>query len=161
MLSCTNVIECFYFTPLLYIFDQSERHHKYVYFWKFVPFSVVTPKWPKLYSFNKGRMRILIRNVLKDLILAAPNTHDSSFLGITFLIPAANPRLWWSTGWRSFILLPLPWRLHPTPTPHTNFQTLPCSTNGDIYHPLLNLKELSFGLDIHNLCLKSTNRWGC
>lgn len=33
--------------------------------------------------------------------------------------------------------------LTSTPTPHTNFQTPSCSTNADIYHPVLKLKKLS------------------
>lgn len=42
---------------------------------------------------TKGKCASLSPSILKDLILAAaaPNTHDSSFLEISFLIPAANP----------------------------------------------------------------------
>lgn len=66
--------------------------------------SFISVKRPELCSFNKEGTFILEPNALKGLILAAPDSHDSSFRGWTFLIPL---------GWPGSTPLPDEYPLYP------------------------------------------------
>lgn len=93
----------------------------------------LAPEMAKIMFLQQSPPPILGPNIVADLILAAPNTHDSSFLGITFLIPVAGPL---AMVYRMTILYAHPSALTAAPSPPLHVGRPFCSTNAAIFSAL-------------------------